>query len=287
MSTAALPPRLPPNPSHRDAFTLVELLAAMAVLALMLAMILQITGNTLQATRISRQEMDASQQSRTVLDALEADLSNRVTQADLTALAAEDTSHNSQLVFLTNGRSPNVAGQAPARFVAVNYQLTGTTLQRRTATVAWTTTQSMVDAALAATAKTATITNLANGILRFEAVAVLDDGTISPLSQAGNWQTSTVNAETIPTPFFGLVLETSALTDRRVRSLVVGVATLDGQTLNLPGAQNIVALLTAPAAGQTPYGVWSQVVATPGGLASAPAPARAALRIEQRSYALD
>ncbi len=63
----AHPPPRPVKPRRQQGFTMVELLVATAVMALLLTLLLQISGNTLEFTRASRQKMDAMQRTRAAL----------------------------------------------------------------------------------------------------------------------------------------------------------------------------------------------------------------------------
>lgn len=272
----------PPLASGRQAaFSLVELLVAMAILALILVLLLQISGSTLQATRISRQQLEAGQQTRIALDSLAADLGNVVLEHDLPLFIAQDEEGNTRLAFLARGRGPNVSGQAPSRFLAVSYELEDTTLVKRLAPVTWTNAD-LMDAVLDAVSAPDTV-ELADGVLRFEAVALLHDGSVVNLSAGGNWKTTTIQGQTIPEPFAGLVLGGDS--SQRVRSLIIGVAAIDKQNLRLQGTAEIAQKLSSPQPGQTPLEAWNKDLSS-GALDGVPMQALAALRFEQRSYLL-
>lgn len=263
------------------AFTLVELLVAMAVMALLLVLLLQISGSTLQATRASRQQLEASQQSRQALDGLAADLAHVVTENGLSLFAAQDSQSNSRLLFLTRSRPPNVSGGSPARLLAVCYELQGTTLIKRISPVTWT--ESALPTAIFSAITSNDVIELAQGILRFEAVVVLQDGRVLDLSQPGGWKQTSILGQTIPEPFHGLRLQGSA--DQRVRSLIVGVAAVDRQSLQLAGTSEIGSDLPSPRNGQTPLEAWSVALDT-AAINTTSKSALRALRLDQRSYLL-
>ncbi|XHR30591.1 MAG: hypothetical protein ACFUZC_08510 [Chthoniobacteraceae bacterium] len=258
----------------------------MTVTALMLALLAQISGNTLQTTRISKQHLDATQCTRMVLDALESDLSNLISENGLTAVVAQDASNNTRLAFLTRGRGPDSSGSDSSRFLAVSYELSGNEIQRKLSPIAWSTLDLM---GVVTGAFTSTTSNeFGKGVLRFEVAAILDSGTTVSLSQTGAWKTSYVNGQTIASPFSALVLrnylETTG-TALHIRSLVVAVAAMDEQNLNLPNAKNMGSSLPSPTGTQTPMEAWNAAI-TSGSLAHYPRPAQAALHIDQRTVQL-
>jgi len=266
---------------RRQAFTLVELLVAMAVMALLLVLLLQISSSTLQATRASRQQLEASQLSRQALDGLAADLSNVVIENGLSIFVAQDSLANTRLLFLTRSRPPNVSGGSPVRLLAVCYELQGTTLIKRISPITWT--ESALPSAIFTAITSSDIIELAQGILRFEAVVVLQDGRVLDLSQPGDWKQTSILGQTIPEPFRGLRLQGSA--DQRVRSLIVGVAAVDRQSLQFAETSDIGRELPAPRNGETPLEAWSRALDA-GAIQAAPQSALRALRLDQRTYLL-
>jgi len=268
------------HPGSRRAFSLIELLVAVAVMVVILILLLQISGSTLLATRVSRQQLEASQQIRHALDSLALDLANRVTGHGLTLCAARDDDGNTRLAFLAGGRSPNRDGQAPSRFLSIRYELDGTDLIKRIAPVGWDDPK-LMDAVLAPV-QPETI-RLASGILRFEMVAVLHDGTVVSLTQTGDWKTSSIGGQSIPAPFSGLVLDGDSA--QRIRSLIIGIAAIDARSLELPGVSTAGAKLPSPPVGRTPLETWTGALLS-GSLDPMPPAATAVLRFDQRSYLL-
>jgi len=70
----------------RGGFTILELLVAMAVLALLVAMVAQLTDSTSAMTTGSRRRMNADAQARVVFDRMASDLSGMVMRPDLDAI---------------------------------------------------------------------------------------------------------------------------------------------------------------------------------------------------------
>jgi prepilin-type N-terminal cleavage/methylation domain-containing protein len=260
----------------RRGFTLIELLAAVAVFALVLILLSQIASHTLQTTRTVTQQMDATQRARAVLDALAVDLEGLAAENGLT-LFAKTTASNTELAFLTQTRGPS--GVAGFRNMAVVYRLENGELVRRGAEVTWE--QSDLVNRIVGAASSPDPSVIAPGILRFEAVAVLENGDVVPVTQAG---TGSLFGRAIPDGFVGLPLH-PADAPSRVVGLIVAVAALDSQSLRLPGAAEIGALLPSPTVGETPLEAWTKAVSA-GELGGIPRPAVSALQIAQRSFSL-
>jgi prepilin-type N-terminal cleavage/methylation domain-containing protein len=260
----------------RRGFTLIELLAAMAVFVLVLILLVQVANHTLQTTKLVNQQMDATQRARTVLDALSLDLEGLAAQNGLT-LFARTVAANSELAFLTQSRGPS--GIAGFRNMAVAYRLENDGLVRRSSEVTWE--QSDVVSRIVGAASSNTVSVIAQGILRFEAVAVLENGSVVPLSQAGS---PTIFDQPIPDGFLGLHLNT-ANTASRVVTIIVAVAALDSQSLRLPGVSDFASQLPSPSVGETPMEAWTRVLSSEG-LSGVPLSAVSALQIAQRSYSL-
>jgi len=271
------------TPKNR-AFTLVEMMVAVAVFALMMGLLAELLGNAVNATHFTRQEMNASDSARQVLDALGADLENMIGVNGLTLLVSQDANNNTTLSFLTESRAPST--QTDARFMSVAYRLTNGNIIRSISPMLWTTTG--LATAMAETASSSTSSVLALAGLRLEAVLVLDNGSIVPLSQNGSWLISTVNGEQLPAGCYGLVLSTPPAdpNNPKVSAIVVGVATLDEQSFKLGTAKNMGGSLPSPSSEQTPVDEWDAVRGTSQFTQSYPLPAVSALCFGQQFYTL-
>ena len=268
-------------------FTLVELLAAVAVLLLIMLMLGAIVNNTIRATNASKKQMDATQQARTALDVLHDDLDNLVHQGGLSTVfaKADGDTGNSTLTLITRRRGS--LGMSDLRFLAITYTLDGTNLLRNIEPVSW----SEVDLTLKVSGPLSSATSdvLAEGVLRFEAVVQLDNGEIKPLTAAGSWRNNVWQGTAVPNNFFALSLADAApnAAQPKVLALTVAVATLDSTSLRMGNAAGMGAAL-APVddnGGKTPLEIWQDAIKEEK-LANFPRPAISALRIMQRTYSL-
>lgn len=254
-------------------FTLVEVLVAFVVLSLILLVLLQVAQSTFALTQDSNRRMDATQNARAALDSLETDLSHLVAEYGLGLCIAQVHSTNSpQFAFLTRGRT---SAGSDGRLLAVFYELSAGDFQRRAAPVLWTN-ASLIDATFGAVPPAGTLSSVATGIVRMEAVVTLEDGTIHPLAGPGVL-TNTLAGRTLGNGFLAV--------GPRVRSLTVAVATVDAQSLQLPNVTRLGGDLPAAAGGRTPLDAWNEAV-TGGALDGYPASVRSSLCLLQKTYLL-
>lgn len=92
----------------RAGFTLVELLVAMAVLALILVLVGQIISHTSSTIGSSTRNISVDQMAGTVLDRIGAELSAMVTKGPATLIAIKNTSGSDGLAFVSNGRGEDL-----------------------------------------------------------------------------------------------------------------------------------------------------------------------------------
>lgn len=264
-------------------FSLVEILVAIAVLCLILVMLSQLSSNTMQITSTSQKQMEATRQARAILDTMRDDLGNLVVQNGAATVFAKTDGLNSKLVFVTYRRGPQ--GVSDQRFMAVSYALVGTQMVRNYAMISWKDVDLMSKAFQATSSTLSGV--IAENILRFEVVMLLDNGNVVPLTTTGSWLVTTWNEDPVPEGFFALRLTGSTVdrTQSKVRALTVAVAALDGKSLLLPNATNILTALIPSDTGKTPLESWNGVI-NQGGLSAYPRPAAAALRIVQRTFPL-
>lgn len=214
------------RPSDNRAFTLLELLVAMAVMTMALTLLLSVSSGTLTTTRLCNQTMDATAQARAVLDALESDFSNLVAGRGLTLYGSQiaGSNANAELAFLTQGRGPSTS----SRLMGVGYQLSADGAMNRFSNAAAWDQPDLASQALGALTQ-GTSSTVGKGILRFSACAVLDNGSIVSFTDSGTqntWKIATGSRAS--TSFFGMNLSDSDV--RRVRALLIGVVVVDEPT---------------------------------------------------------
>lgn len=265
------------------AFTLVELIVTMAVLVLMLVMLAQLLGLTLQASSASNQKMDATKSARKALDAVSNDLSYAVASGQTSILygtAAPAT--DATLAMLSRGRAPAGAEQS-GRMLSIRYSLENNSLRRDYLTVPWSETK-LFDAALSSAQGTQS--QVASGILRFAVLAGLEDGTILPVNELGPAAALPAGelyaGEEVPEDWVALVAAkppaTAVVTalNARIRSLILAVATVDEANLRLMAQAGALNILQPPVTAD-PVKEWEAQLAA---ATNVPAPARAAIRFQ-------
>ena len=142
-----------------SAFTLVEALLAMAITALVLVILFQVSGGVMNISRVSRGSLDAEQNMRNVMDSLQNDLTNSLNQYGYTVLVTSTTNSapglglsasNTQLTFLTRSRGPVPSTSSTSyRCMAVSYWLNPPTgrLMRASCPIVWSDTNPLLTAA--------------------------------------------------------------------------------------------------------------------------------------------
>ncbi len=261
-------------------FTILEVLVATAVLALMLVAVLQITGQTTMVARLAGSKMSAGQSVRSALDAVERDLRAAVITPRAALLVG---TAGSSMAFLTCGRRPNTA---PARFLGVCYRWNSDgRLIRGYAAVNEAATNLLAAVEDASASLDQPV--VAENILQVAFVAILDDGTrrllVNPAPESWNASGSVLYGEwTVPAGWTALVPAMATLpgSGPRVSALLVAMVGTDpkGSAL-LSSAQQA---LFAPSTGGDPVSEWEAVAES----SSLPAPVRSSLSIQSKMIPL-
>jgi len=274
---------IPHAGSRRRGFTLVEILVAMFVLALILVMLAEIFKGTVTATSASQKQLEATREARTVLDTLREDLANLVVENNLATVFVSPDGSNSKLLFVTRRRGPQSISNL--RFLVVSYELRGTDLYRNVSQISWTDADFVTRVFQTPTPSMSGV--LAKGILRFEVMPQLTGGNVVSLSEAGSWKSTQWNGTALPGNYSAFYLKSApaAGVSERVRGLTVAVAVLHESCLKLPNASGIAGALTVSSSGKTPQETWMGII-NGGGLAGYSLPAVAALRVAQATYSL-
>jgi len=185
-----------PATSQRPGFTLMEVMAATAVLALLLSITVQITTQTDVAIRSSERQMKVAAEARIALDRFEADFSTAMLTAGATALVLDGSNDNSAIRFISLSRArlePAAGGVQPRGALIgygikdANHNVSGTNLKEgsllrgdgRARFSGQNSSFADVFKELAITAGTPmNWESIGDGLLRFHISYVLDDGSI-------------------------------------------------------------------------------------------------------------
>jgi type II secretory pathway pseudopilin PulG len=291
----------------RAAFTLLEILVAVAVTALLGVLIVQLIAATTSATQQSNRGIDAASQARLAFDRIGMDLAARLrrTDVDFAATSSLAASTNTPLLFYSEVTSAGLATTNNRGLSLVGYQIsTNAEMPRRCLlrggrAVGW------ADGGLIGSSTNGLPAPLSTAPLRLEpgdfdvlASAVIHavvgfqlypDGQSARLANgdvvpeaAGQWVYSApvrLNPDGAP----------SALIDvTRISSLIVGVVAMDPRTMDLLNDSQVgqlAAAFAAPDNGQLPMAKWAAIADNPDSFpASIPLPARQSLRVFQRAF---
>lgn len=243
-------------------FTLIEVLVATAVLALLLVLTLQILGNTSTVSRTSDRRMDAAAQARGALARFGADFSGAMLSHGATALGTvADAGDPASIAFLSRARARAASSGAPAwqndlRGAMIAYRMNERSLERGDGRFTFSgqdpgnhvaSDLSAVFTGMAGALDSGgnflEWTPLGEGVVRFHVSYQLDDGTVTQTPpeytmtspQTGNPTTFLNGANVSPALAIAFTPQNAPAAGphpgRHVRALIVGVAVVDRLTL--------------------------------------------------------
>ncbi len=271
------------------AFSLIEVLVATAVLALLMVLLLQVVTGTMQSTRIVTQQLDATESARRAIDILSADISRASTGGE-TSIAC---SANGGVALLLPGRGPSTSSKS-VRWLGVSHATAAEDFIRSYSVIDWTSSTPFADAiaaaGAAASADTGGITT-APGVLAVSILYRLADGSLTNHAGLGSEFTAatTWNGQTIPADWKVLLPASEVMTPAKwVVAIDITLACADPQNLAILQSSGKLASLKASfakpvPAGKTPSQFFETVIGAEPGL---PAPARAAIRHLTRTLRL-
>jgi prepilin-type N-terminal cleavage/methylation domain-containing protein len=268
---------------HRDAFTLVELLTATAILSLLLMLMFQIVSEILQSTKVQNQQMESVASARRALDVMACDLQNAVVGEDVSILVPSSPGTTNLFSLMAYRRGPN--GDATNRFLAINYSTNGSDqLFRSYGSVDYSQTNFLT----VAYATNTPSYPLASHILGVEALSVTERTNYPVTSSVSpNWATNAYNSTNANTPDgFNALITTkpnfaSSLTNRSY-AMQVWIAAVDDQNYSLlTNTGKLDAVKTALSNASDPSG-WRDAVDG----SSIPAPAKSGIRILNKTITL-
>jgi type II secretory pathway component PulJ len=227
------------------AYTLVEMLTAVSVLALMLVMMFQVIDGIFRASRRQNREMESVATGRRALDVMTIDLQNALFTGNATLLAPSSPESN-LFAMLSTRRGENSAGTP--RFLAVSYSLDDSNqIIRSYGPVDYQATNLFI-ATLQAPVNTSL--PLAKGVLALQARAVTDS-TNYPLSgpSSSNWASAgSYNGYTIPSGYNAILAHSEGLARGLTNctlAIEVWIAVVDDQNYALLKSSGKLASLCA------------------------------------------
>lgn len=240
-----------PRGKSTGGHTLVEVLVAVGVLALMLVLIFQVIEEVLSATRTQNQGIEAVSSARRLLDVMTIDLQNAVIGGDATMVAP--TSGGTNLFALVSNRR-GAASTNATRFLAVSYSLNDSNqVVRSYGSVGFARTN-LLSAAL--TASTNASIPLASGVLGIQVRAVTDS-TNYPLSApvSPNWAvTGRYRGNPVPPGYNAIVTRASGFAARMTnctRTVEISVAIADEATCGILKSSGGLGTVTSALSGDS------------------------------------
>jgi len=236
-----------------QAFTILELLVAVAVLALLSVMLLQIVDQTMRSTGTATRGIEQTSAARRALDALEADFTHAARTGGAAVLVKTNPPPEmDDLAFLVHGRGPASTGSpsdAAPRFLAVSWWSNNGTIWRGYAPAAASASNPLDSAVQARQGSSYPPTPVAGGIVRGLVLFEFVDGSLAlqPPPGAAVAAGGDYHGSTVPGGWSALLPPVPDPADGtpRVRALIVCMATLDDISLAKLGATGVEAVRDA------------------------------------------
>jgi prepilin-type N-terminal cleavage/methylation domain-containing protein len=222
--------------TSRQAFTLLELLVAMAVLGMVMAVLLQLSDSLLNSIAAQTRQMDSVAAARRALDVMAADLQSA--KIDNSSSILVPAAPGDDLLALLAGRRGS-NGTTDHRFLAVRYSTNGGgALVRSYGSVGYAgqdMLQATLDASVPDASSPTSLYPLASGILGIE-IRALGDGSNSYAFGLGaaeaHWATNNYNGQPVPAGYLALVTRAPSFAHgltNRTRAIEVWIAAVNDQ----------------------------------------------------------
>lgn len=307
----------------REGFTLIELLAAMAVLAILGLILVQLTNVISRTTNLSNRAIDAAAQARLAFERIGMDLEGLVIRddTDFQAVNASAASGNNALLFISSVTSAGISSSNNRGVSVIAYRVAAHAYNQNRAClirfgrpIPWSSTGAVANAGFMGLKNNglpllftdATFSAfLPSSPSDFE---VLVAGVIqmvigfqlypdnAAVTLANGTAIAHARGQIVYSPPMRSLSSSDGMTTvslvdlSRVSALVVGVVTLDLNSLNLLDATQVSALggvFTTPSTDVTPVRAWmatANAAVASATLASVPLPARQSVRVFERFY---
>ena len=251
-------------------FTLVELLVAISVLAILVVIMTRIIGMVSDTWRAGRARADKFSQARMVFGMLDRDVQSMVLRRDLAAF--RDKSGSNACAFYTQ----RPGGEGDRRFSLVEYRLDNPTTRPSLVRADY----GMDYATLSPTRVPSLGNTNALPDLEHAEARSLSDGIVGFA-----WQF--VDGSGIPRDNFQFDHADPSAT-ANTRAITVSITVLDDEACKLAERNGLLPSLTGllggkPAAGETYADYWKALIGSPGFGSSLPLPVRQSLRVFERS----
>lgn len=271
-----------------SAFTLVELLVAMAVLSLVLVLMTQVVDGIMQSTRTQNQQMEAVASARRAVDVLALDLKHALVNRSASILVPSTPNSQTRLLFFTERRGPQGPQTAgDHRFLAIAYDFDAATAELRRKYRSIAITDRIDFGTLTSGPWSSTTFPTASGIWALDLRVVDENGdshSLNPVTPEDNWATDTYNEIATPAGFSALISpgpDFAANLTNRARMVEVWMAASDEQVSSIIEETSSRASLQA-ALGDDPA-LWRENIDAAENL---PGPVKSGVRIIQKNIPL-
>jgi len=290
--------------SHCRAFSLLEILVAVAVLALIGLILVQIIGAVGQTTRVANRGINAAAQARLAFDRIGLDLACLIKRADTDFLAASGADNLLFVSLVSAASAPGLSAADNRGLSVIAYRVGANTadgnrpcLLRGARAITWADTGFFgldadglpVSISTAFQPATSDFDALAPGVLRLVIGYQLYPDNQPVTLADGSVISHTLGQVVFSPPLRADVGSLQRVDLARISALVVGVVALDLDTAKVLEPAQIESLAGAfpdpDASDSLPARIWEPLAANPDGLpGSVPLQARQAVRVFQRFF---
>lgn len=269
---------------RRAAFTLIEVMVAVAVLALILVLLAQILNGITGPIRIQSQRMDSAAAARKVLDVMAADFASLASGPAAGVMLAMDETSPEFLSMVTQRRSPDIPPSG--RYLGVVYAMEPSFRMVRRYAPIYHTEANFLKAATMADKESPF--PLAEGILGVRFIANTQQGPVEmdPALTSGDvpdWLLEEVGGLSVPSGWrtvVGLSHSPSGKPVPRIYSLQIWIASADPKVLQiLTEAQSVA--VSGVINGQSPS-AWRNAIDA----LNIPGPVKSSIQILNRTYTI-
>ncbi len=265
--------------STQGAFSILEILVAMAITLLMAVMVVSLVDGTVQVTSQSQQRISAEAGARQALDRMSADFSRAIVRSDLPFRIGKNNGNDSITFFA------QADGYTAGRGISmIGYRVTNNSLQRGAQSTQWTSNEitfTTLSNALADPGYLAidesNFETISTEVFRLEFAFLMGNGTVT--NAVGTNSGSRYVASLAPSE--------QASPQDTLRAVIVGMATLDARARKLLPSTNAMEEMAGlfPDASSTNEVLtgWEGILSDP----DLPQSARQSLRINQRTIMIN
>jgi len=232
--------------SRNEAFTLVEVLVACAVLVLLVVMVAEMVGSATNVTSASKKRLDADDEVRLVFDRMDADIALMLKRPDINPLFVTNANGDNNDAFYFYSEAPAVSTNTTtnnSQIALIGYQIASNSLQRLGIEESWDTLSFATNLSTNGIDETNYHT-IAPSVFRMEFALLMKPGSTNNSTNFNNGFAGPVPANIISTNGTNVFFQTNNVGQslKDVAGIVVALAILDPTSQKIIGTNALTTL---------------------------------------------